>query len=225
MKNPREEATMDAARRMDRMYRYQKHLYDFTRRYYLLGRDRLLASMDIAPGDAVVEIGCGTGRNLLALARRHPHATFCGLDISRQMLQKATTRLEGARLGNVRLRHCSAEEFEYGRTFALDRPFDAAFFSYSLSMIPQWPRVLDVTLANLARGGRLYIVDFWDQAGLPSPLRRALKAWLSMFGVHHEPELLRCLDTLHRAGRLRLEVESVARRYAFVARMSEICPA
>jgi hypothetical protein len=27
---------------MDRMYRFQRHFYDVTRRYYLLGRDQLL---------------------------------------------------------------------------------------------------------------------------------------------------------------------------------------
>jgi S-adenosylmethionine-diacylgycerolhomoserine-N-methlytransferase len=210
---------------MDRMYRYQKHIYDVTRRFYLLGRDRLLDSMEVAPGDTVLEVGCGTARNLVTLARRTPDAVFCGLDVSRQMLQKATAKLERAGLGNVLLRHCSAEGFDYRRTFALERPFSAALFSYSLSMIPQWPRVLDVTLANLAAGGRIYIVDFWDQADLPSAVSRALKAWLALFGVRHEPALIRYLETLHRSGRLSLEVESVARRYAFVARMSGVRPA
>ena len=32
---------------MDRVYRHQRHFYDLTRRWYLLGRDRLIA--DLAP--------------------------------------------------------------------------------------------------------------------------------------------------------------------------------
>jgi S-adenosylmethionine-diacylgycerolhomoserine-N-methlytransferase len=40
-------AASDAARRMDAMYRYQRHIYDLTRKFYLLGRDRLLASLPI----------------------------------------------------------------------------------------------------------------------------------------------------------------------------------
>ena len=31
----------DQAEQMDRMYRYQRHIYDLTRKYYLLGRDRI----------------------------------------------------------------------------------------------------------------------------------------------------------------------------------------
>ena len=33
---------IEATRRMNQMYRRQRHIYDGTRRYYLLGRDRLI---------------------------------------------------------------------------------------------------------------------------------------------------------------------------------------
>ena len=49
--------------------RRQRHIYDGTRRYYLLGRDRLIADLAPAPGASVLEIGCGTGRNLVLAAR------------------------------------------------------------------------------------------------------------------------------------------------------------
>ena len=32
--------TAEATLRMDRMYRYQRHIYDLSRKFYLLGRDR-----------------------------------------------------------------------------------------------------------------------------------------------------------------------------------------
>jgi S-adenosylmethionine-diacylgycerolhomoserine-N-methlytransferase len=51
----------EATRRMNRMYRWQRHIYDATRRYYLLGRDRLIAGLRPAAGQSVLEIGCGTG--------------------------------------------------------------------------------------------------------------------------------------------------------------------
>ncbi len=59
---------------MDRMYRFQRHIYDATRRFYLLGRERLIAELDVPPGGSVLEIGCGTGRNLILVARRYPNA-------------------------------------------------------------------------------------------------------------------------------------------------------
>ena len=55
----------DAAALMDRMYRRQRHIYDLSRKFYLLGRDEAIARLRPAPGDKVLEIGCGTGRNLV----------------------------------------------------------------------------------------------------------------------------------------------------------------
>lgn len=34
------------ARLMDRMYRYQRYIYDFTRKYYLFGRDTLIRDLN-----------------------------------------------------------------------------------------------------------------------------------------------------------------------------------
>ena len=48
------------AEHMNRMYRHQRHIYDLTRRYYLLGRDRLLAGLEPPEGGSMLEIGCGT---------------------------------------------------------------------------------------------------------------------------------------------------------------------
>jgi len=52
---------------MNRMYRRQRHIYDGTRRYYLLGRDGSSPACGPARGQAA-EIGCGTGRNLVLAA-------------------------------------------------------------------------------------------------------------------------------------------------------------
>ena len=44
-------AGVSHADRMDRMYRYQRHIYDITRKYYLLGRDRMIASLHVPQAD------------------------------------------------------------------------------------------------------------------------------------------------------------------------------
>ena len=77
------------ADRMRRMYRRQRHIYDGTRRYYLLGRDRLIEDLAPAPGATVLEIGCGTGRNLVLAAGRYRDAQFFGIDVSTEMLTSA----------------------------------------------------------------------------------------------------------------------------------------
>src|SRR5262249_55838724 len=58
----------DAAARMDRMYRYQRYIYDLSRKFYLLGRDALIAEIGARPSDAILEVACGTARNLVNLA-------------------------------------------------------------------------------------------------------------------------------------------------------------
>ncbi len=64
----------DAAQLMDSIYHRQRHLYDATRKFYLLGRDALIADLAVPPGGSVLEVGCGTGRNLVKAARAYPDA-------------------------------------------------------------------------------------------------------------------------------------------------------
>ena len=52
---------------MDKVYRRQRHIYNLTRKYYLLGRDRLVRQLRARPPERVVEIGCGTARNLICV--------------------------------------------------------------------------------------------------------------------------------------------------------------
>ena len=131
---------------MDGVYRWQRHIYDLTRKYYLLGRDRLIDGLEVPAGGTVLELGCGTGRNIILAARRYPDARFFGLDISAEMLETASTAIAREGLSIVSRspkatprhsmpRHCSA------------RGFDRVFVSYSLSMIPGWEKTVSAALA------------------------------------------------------------------------------
>src|SRR5688500_2859253 len=145
---------------MDRMYRLQRYFYDITRKYYLLGRDELLKEMNVQPGENVLEAGCGTGRNLIILARRHPNAHFYGLDASAAMLETARSKIDTAGMKNIDIKAAIADDFSHDKTFDLPEKLDKIFFSYSISMIPPWRESIDNTLSNLKPGGRLFIVDF-----------------------------------------------------------------
>ena len=107
-----EALTGDHQSLMDRVYRYQRYLYDFTRKYYLFGRDSLIRGLALAPGERLVEIGCGTGRNLIAIARAHPEVRLFGLDASAAMLETAASQLRRAGLDHrITLAQGLAEEF------------------------------------------------------------------------------------------------------------------
>jgi len=217
---------MNQEHAMDRMYGLQRHLYDATRKYYLLGRDTLLAQMKLQPGDRVLEVACGTARNLIRLNKINPNVELFGLDASSAMLKTAQSNL--ARRGlekSCSLRVCLAEDLDYRSTFGLDRPFDAIFFSYGLSMIPTWKEALVAALRNLKPGGILYIVDFWDQRELPSWFRALLRKWLQIFGVHFRPELLVHLKELEASVPGALVLQSIAHRYAYIATFAPQPPA
>lgn len=195
---------------MDRMYRLQRHIYDPTRRYYLLGRDRAIAAMALAPGQRVLEIGCGTGWNLVRLARRYPEVSLVGVDASAAMLQTAGQRLAAAGLvDRVQLVHGLAEEYQ------APGPVDAVLFSYALSMIPSWQPAIGNAIANLRPGGIIHVVDFWDQAELPRWFQGLLKHWLALFHVHHRPAVLAEFRRLAEDQGATLVMESIARRYAY----------
>src|SRR5258708_30937235 len=145
---------LDASARMDRMYRHQRHIYDLSRKFYLLGRDRLIAGLALRPGDAICEIGCGTGRNLVALARRYPGVEIYGIDASEEMLKTARATIARRGLQNrVRLRRGLAETLDPAASFGLDRRRGAVPLSYGPSVVPRWGRAVDRALdAAVARG-------------------------------------------------------------------------
>lgn len=168
---------------MNRVYRRQRHFYDLTRKHYLLGRDRLIAELNPGPTDNVLEIGCGTGRNLVLAGRRYPGARFFGLDVSTAMLTTAIEAIAVAKLASrIRVAHGDATRFDPCTLFGVAR-FERIFMSYSLSMIPAWPTVLDVALTRLAPRGELHIIDFGDMRELPRWFRSAMRLWLAQFHV------------------------------------------
>ena len=94
---PPSPTTADPTRKMTRMYRWTRHVYDATRRFYLLGRNRTLRQIARLPAGAVLEVGCGTARNLRVLDRTAPRHTLFGVDASHSMLSTARATLaEGA---------------------------------------------------------------------------------------------------------------------------------
>lgn len=163
---------------MDEVYRGQRHIYDLTRKYYLFGRDTLIAGLAAEPGMRVLEIACGTGRNLEKIRKVWPGVRLYGLDISAEMLKSARAALgDDARLGEG-----DACAFEAAALLG-EAQFDRIVLSYSLSMIPDWEGAFAHAARHLAPGGELHVVDFGDLSGMPGPLEKLLHAWLAKFHV------------------------------------------
>lgn len=212
---------VETAKLMDAVYRHQRHVYDFTRKYYLLGRDHLIARLDPPRQGVVLELGCGTGRNLIAAAKRHPDVRFVGLDISRHMLETAEKNIAKAGLSDqITLIEGDAADPEATSAKATGVvAFDRVFYSYTLSMIPIWREALAAGAARLATGGRIHVVDFGQQKGLPGWFRKLLFAWLRSFHVTPRAGLEEELRELADRTGCRLEARPLYRGYADYAEL------
>lgn len=199
---------------MDGMYRYQRHFYDLTRKYYLLGRDRTIRNLDVPQGGTLLEVGCGTGRNMALAHKYFPTARLYGLDISQEMLISARkTFATKATIPDFRVADATAyTPREFGAV-----GFDRILISYALSMIPDWERAVDASIAALNPGGQLHIVDFGQQEGLPAWFRKLLQAWLAKFHVKPRANLREVLEAQAIENNAGLSFETIAGGYAWRA--------
>lgn len=136
-------------------YRWQSRIYDATRWSFLFGRSALVDQIAAQTNpQRILEIGCGTGRNLHQLARCFPRASLTGLDVSADMLTLTEKKLHhiAPRLHLIRQRYDSP--VQPGR-------FDLVICAYSLSMFnPGWQTAIEAAVADLAPGGWFALVDF-----------------------------------------------------------------
>jgi S-adenosylmethionine-diacylgycerolhomoserine-N-methlytransferase len=207
----------ETARLMDRMYRRQRHVYDLSRKYYLVGRDEAIARVGAAPGHAVLEIGCGTGRNLIKAAKAYPLARFFGLDVSREMLETAAASIARAGLSSrIVIAEGDATDFDPSALFGQPR-FNRVIVSYALSMIPAWREALGRALDVVGPDGELHCVDFGDCSGLPRPFRSGLRRWLAAFDVSPRDDLAETLAALAGARGFSTSAEPWRGGYATLA--------
>ncbi|HQC71300.1 MAG TPA: class I SAM-dependent methyltransferase [Candidatus Competibacteraceae bacterium] len=168
-----------------RYYRLHARLYDATRWSFLFGRSDLQARIAaLRSPQRILEIGCGTGRNLARLAHCFPAAQLIGLDLSADMLARARTHLRQHR-SRVILR-----QQIYSQPLAPAPGFDLIVLSYCLSMInPGWEQVIRSARQDLMADGLMAVVDFHDTRW------PAFRRWMAVNHVRMEGQLLPELQT------------------------------
>lgn len=205
----------DAADQMNRIYRYQRGIYDLTRRYYLLGRSTLISGLTPPDGGSILEVGCGTASNLIRASQTHPNAgVLYGFDVSSEMLATAIHAVTRAKLDDrIRLACADATNFDGQSLFGV-HSYDRVFASYMLSMVPDWPAVIEAMARQLAHGGSIHIVDFGDCANLPEWFRVVLYRWLAAFHVTPRLQLTSVLEAFAEKHSWDLKHESLLGGYA-----------
>jgi ubiquinone/menaquinone biosynthesis C-methylase UbiE len=119
-------------------------------------RARALELAAVRDGEAVLEVACGTGVQLVALAERNPSGRTVGVDLAEGMLSQTRKRLAAAGLHRVELLRASALELPFP-----DGSFDLVTNGYMLDLLPRddIPRALEEFRRVLKPGGRLVLTN------------------------------------------------------------------
>ena len=147
-------------------YRWHAPIYDWTRPLILFGRETAVTLLRASSGQVVLDVGCGTGWSLSALAGSG--ATVVGIECTDAMRRQAQARLR--RRGIADTVHLDGRP--YGTHADYEDRADRILLSYSLSMMPTPALILERARRDLRRGGRIVVVDFLGATG---PMAAALK--------------------------------------------------
>lgn len=140
-------------------------------------RRRAVEALGLRPGHTVVDLGCGTGKNLPLLAEAGgASGRVVGVDFSASMLSEARARAERLGLEQVELVRADAA------TFAFPEPLDRVLATFSLSMMAEPEGVIARAAHALGPDGRLSVLDFLVPPSWPGPVRRAAFALAAPLG-------------------------------------------
>jgi len=136
-------------------------------------RGRAVARLNLKPGERVLEIGCGTGRNFPFLREAvGPTGTVYGVDLSSGMLRRARERCQREGWTNVELTQCDAIEY------IPCEPLDGIIFGLCYNTMPHHLAVLRHAWKHLRPGGRIVIMDGKLPYGRGGKLALPFGLWL-----------------------------------------------
>ena len=119
--------------------------------------DLVLATADLAPGEDVIDVACGTGLvTLPAAAKIEPDGRLLATDLSQKMIDGLAAKLAENGPSNVALLCCDAEDLRTEQTF------DVALCSLGLMYVPDPLAAVRELFRVLKPGGRA-IVSVWGQ--------------------------------------------------------------
>ena len=133
-----------------------------------------IAKMNIQPEDAILDLGCGTGRNDCLMAQYlNEKGRIVGVDLGQEMIEQFEKKC--AHLPNVTLHRQSILE-----PLPFENKFDKAFMSFVFHGFTQENRkiIVDNAKKALKKGGQFILLDFneFDFKSKPLWFRLGFKA-------------------------------------------------
>jgi ubiquinone/menaquinone biosynthesis C-methylase UbiE len=154
------------------LFLHQAALYDLTLWLMTLGRERafrdnILRLAHVMPGEAVLDVGCGTGSLAIAASRHIGSAgTVNGIDASPEMLARAEKKARKAG-AKISFTQAAAQALPFGNAC-----FDLVLSTVMLHHLPRKARELCAGEMKrvLKPGGRVLVVDFAASAPVKNGL-------------------------------------------------------
>jgi len=138
------------------------------------GRKAIVERMGCSPGERILEVGVGTG---LSLPLYPQDVSVVGIDISREMLQQARTRLARDGLEPMaRLMVMDAENMAFD-----DDSFDKVVAMYVASVVPDPARLVDEMRRVCKPGGQIFMVNHFHSR---NPILGGVESLLAPLSKH-----------------------------------------
>ena len=138
-----------------------------------LGVGNPIRHIELAAGEAVVDLGSGGGIDCLLAARAvGPTGSVVGIDFLPEMIERATRAAANAGLDNVRFVEGEIESLPLP-----DTSVDVVISNGVINLSPRKVRVLAEAFRVLRPGGRLAVVDLVLEHDLPPEIVTHPAAW------------------------------------------------
>ncbi len=164
---------------IQKVYGRYAHLYDlYFGAIFSPGRRAVVERMNIQPGDRVLEVGVGTG---LSLPLYPTDAHVVGIDVCREMLERARERADRAELPHVKaLEVMDAEAMRFP-----DASFDKVVAMYVASVVPNPGRLIEEMRRVCKPDGELFIVNHFHHTNpIVGSIERLIAPLSRLFGWH-----------------------------------------
>ena len=165
--------------------------------YGLIGIDRqrrkIIERLRLAPGDTVVDLGCGTGANFSFLEKAvGPSGRIIGVDLSAAMLERARSRLRRNDWTNVDLVEADVREY------ALPAGVTGVVATFALEMVPDYDAVIERIAKALPVESRLALLGVKRPERWPQWLVDVGIVLNRPFGVNRDYAALRPWQAVRR---------------------------
>ncbi len=145
--------------------------------------EALLTTLDVNPGDKIIDLASGTGEPAISLAKRNSHAQVIGTDAAAGMVRAAQKKLKAAHLDNLEFNCMAAEQLEFN-----DASFDKAICRFGL-MLFEDPLQGAKEMFRVLKPGGQFALAVWSTAETMTTMHWAYQVFKERLEEQDHPAL------------------------------------